>query len=378
MSKATQKLQMVLFLTFIALFFLLNLFLPDKDFSDRENRYLQKAPAFSFSSLFSGRFTADFETYTTDQFAFRDSWTTLKARSELAVGKKENNGVYYCLSDALPGGSALIERFEAPPEATVTTGINAINSLVERADCPVYLALIPGAAEIWKDSLPDNAPTDSQKELIDYVYERTGAVTVDMYDALSSRADEYIFYRTDHHWTSLGASYAFGALMEAMGTTPPLSRYDVKTVSDEFYGTIYSKSGFSWFSPDSMQAFVDEPPDLTVTNYPQGTPVASTLYDEDALAVKDKYTFFLGGNTPLLRIETGHDDAPSLLIVRDSFADSLAPFLLENFSEIHLLDLRYYRTSLAAYLEENDIDNVLICYSVFNFCTDTNLFLLGR
>jgi hypothetical protein len=95
------------------------------------------------------------------------------------------------------------------------------------------------------------------------------------------------------------------------------------------------------------------------------------------LETKDKYRFFLGGNTPRIVIETGRSDLPRLMIIRDSYSDSLAPFLLDSFSEIHLIDLRYYRESIRSYVENNAIDEVLVLYSVDNFCTDTNFMLMG-
>ena len=103
----------------------------------------------------------------------------------------------------------------------------------------------------------------------------------------------------------------------------------------------------------------------------------SPLYDTSKLEGWAKYSFFLGGNTPRLVVNTGKTDKPTLLILRDSFCDSLLPFLLEDYGEIHLLDLRYYRSSVAAYIAENGIDSVLILYSVPNFCTDTNLPLMA-
>jgi hypothetical protein len=102
------------------------------------------------------------------------------------------------------------------------------------------------------------------------------------------------------------------------------------------------------------------------------------LYDESFLDKKDKYSMFMGGNTPLLEIDTGKSGAPSLLVIRDSYMDSLTPFLLDNFSKISILDLRYYKQSLASYISENSPDMVLVCYSVYNFMTDTNIFLAAR
>ena len=258
--------------------------------------------------------------------------------------------------------------------------VTPLLALVANTDADVYFALIPGKSDIWAHMLPQDAPRDSEKAAIDYCYSLSDAVNVDIYGALEAHSGEYIYYRTDHHWTTLGAYYGFSALAESMGLDcPDISEYGGReTVSKEFYGTSWSSSGFSWVEPDSMEIFVTEPEGLEITNYPQGSPVEGQLYDWSRLEVKDKYSFFYGGNTPLLEIETGVEGAPSLLILRDSYMDSLSPFLLESYSSIHILDLRYYRASLSDYIAQNGFDDVLVCYSIDNFSTDSNIFLLGR
>lgn len=373
MNKKALWAEALIFLAFIGAFFILNLVLPDRQFSEQENRYLQMRPEFSFKSLFSGDYTSKFETYTTDQFTFRDEWITLKAASELALGKQENNDVHLCEN------GTLIEGFKRPENSVLDSNMSALNSLVGNTDAKVYFALIPDKSDLYASLLPKNAPNDSEKEVIDYCYGQSNATNVDMYSALSAHKDEYIFYRTDHHWTSLGAYYGLSALAESMGLPcPALDSYtDRHVVSEEFYGTTWSSSGFSWVDPDTMETFVNAPEGLKVTSYPQGSPVEGKLYDFSFLEKKDKYSMFMGGNCPMHVIETGNEDKPSLLILRDSYTDSLIPFLLDDFSEIHVLDLRYYRASLKAYIEQNDFDNVLVCYSVSNFCSDSNIFLLG-
>lgn len=373
MNKKALWAEALIFLAFIGAFFILNLVLPDRQFSEQENRYLQMRPEFSFKSLFSGDYTSKFETYTTDQFTFRDEWITLKAASELALGKQENNDVHLCEN------GTLIEGFKRPEDSVLDSNMSALNTLVENTDADVYFALIPDKSDLYASLLPKNAPNDSEKEVIDYCYGQSNATNVDMYSALSAHTDEYIFYRTDHHWTSLGAYYGLSALAESMGLPcPALDSYtDRHVVSEEFYGTTWSSSGFSWVDPDTMEIFVNSPEGLKVTSYPQGSPVEGKLYDFSFLEKKDKYSMFMGGNCPMHVIETGNEDKPSLLILRDSYTDSLIPFLLDDFSEIHVLDLRYYRASLKAYIEQNDFDNVLVCYSVSNFCSDSNIFLLG-
>ena len=371
MKKNAHLAEALAFLVFIGLFFVLNLVLPDKDFSQQENRMLQTAPKFTFSGLFEGKFTTAFEDYVTDQFALRDRWTALKARSELTSGKTENNGIYLCENETL------IEPYTAPIKGDLDFSLDAVNSLTETAGVPVYFALIPSPCEIWAEKLPTGAPNDSQKETIDFAYRYVNANTVDMYSALAAHASEPIYYRTDHHWTTLGAYYGYTALADAMGLAPiPLSDYKETVVTDSFYGTSFSSSGFSWVAPDSISRYVEQG-NAVITNYPKGDPETGTLYDESYLAVKDKYSYFYGGNTPLLTIETENTDAPSLLILRDSYMDSLSPYLMAHFSKIHILDLRYYRTSLHDYIVNNDIDNVLVCYNVKNFTTDGNIFLMG-
>lgn len=373
MNKKALWAEALIFLAFIGAFFILNLVLPDRQFSEQENRYLQMRPEFSFKSLFSGDYTSKFETYTTDQFTFRDEWITLKAASELALGKQENNDVHLCEN------GTLIEGFKRPENSVLDSNMSALNTLVGNTDAKVYFALIPDKSDLYSSLLPKNAPNDREKEVIDYCYGQSNATNVDMYSALSAHKDEYIFYRTDHHWTSLGAYYGLSALAESMGLPcPALDSYtDRHVVSEKFYGTTWSSSGFSWVDPDTMETFVNAPEGLKVTSYPQGSPVEGKLYDFSFLEKKDKYSMFMGGNCPMHVIETGNEDKPSLLILRDSYTDSLIPFLLDDFSEIHVLDLRYYRASLKAYIEQNDFDNVLVCYSVSNFCSDSNIFLLG-
>lgn len=374
MSKKALWAEALIFLAFIGVFFILNLVLPDRQFSEQENRYLQMKPEFSFKSLFSGDYTSKFETYTTDQFTLRDEWITLKAASELALGKQENNDVHLCEN------GTLIEGYERPESSALDANMSALNALVENTDAQVYFALIPDKSDLYASLLPKNAPNDSEKEVIDYCYAQSNATNVDMYSALGAHTDEYIFYRTDHHWTSLGAYYGFSALAESMGFDyPAIDSYaDRHVISEEFYGTTWSSSGFSWVGPDTMEIFVNEPEGLKVTSYPEGSPVEGKLYDFSFLEKKDKYSTFMGGNCPLHEIVTGTEGKPSLLIIRDSYTDSLLPLLLDDFSEIHVLDLRYYRASLKSYIEQNDFDSVLVCYSVSNFSTDSNIFLLSR
>ena len=361
-----------LFCAFIGGVFLVSLLLPKKEFSPLENRYLQKAPELSLETVTDGTFMTDAEKYVSDHMVGRDFWVALKAWSERLSGKQENNGVYFAADDTL------INRVDTPDSADLDKRMGYVDALVGNVSVPVYFGLIPTAASIWGDKLPEGAPTADEKAIIDGLYFNTGANTVDLHGALDAHKGEAIYYRTDHHWTSLGAFYGANVLLESMGLEPlELDDYAKTTVSDQFYGTIFSSSGVRWVQPDQIDTYI--PGDgVKVTSYFTGEPEEGSLYVNSFLDKKDQYSYFLGGNQPLCVIETEHSDAPKVLVIRDSYSDSLAPFLTERFSQVHLFDLRYNLTSIQSYVEEHDIDSVVVLYSFSNFATDPNLSLLGR
>ena len=363
----------VLFCLFIGGIFLGSMILPDKTFSPVENRNLAQAPNVSWENITSGKFMEDTEDYVNDQIIGRDFWVALKAWSERLSGKQENNGVYFAKEDTL------ISRVDTPEQELLDENIGYVNALVDNVDVPVYFGIIPSAAEIWADRLPAGAPTADEQAIIDRLYNAVQTHTVDLSSVLAAHHGEELYYRTDHHWTSLGAYYGYAALMDAMGLeAAPLDESQKVTVSEDFYGTLYSSSGVRWLPPDHIDRYISDE-GVTVTAYPDGTPHPGSLYVNSFLSEKDKYSSFLGGNKPLCVIETGHTGAPKVLVIRDSYADSLAPFLTQSFSEIHLFDPRYNLTSVKDYVEQNEIDSVVVLYSISNFtATGSNLFVLSR
>ena len=377
MSKKYAVFITCLFLAFLGIFAAANAVTPDKDFSPMENRALAQMPELSGDALLSGSFMEDFESYVTDQFVLRDQWIALKAGAEYASGKKENNGVYIC------DEHTLIARFDPPAndraKKRIDDNFGYVEKLAGLTDVPVYFSLIPGKVSVWADLLPEGAPNDDEGQYIARGAALQGPKWLDAATTLNAHKDEYIFYRTDHHWTTLGAYYAYAALAEGMGLEPmPLSSFDRQVVSQEFFGTTFSSSGVRWLEPDTMEFFVPQEA-ATVTNYFDGTPTEGQLYDLTKLEEKDKYSAFLGGNKPLTVVKSNvaPADAPKLMLIRDSYADSMAPFLCYHFSEIHLVDPRYYKTSMAQYVKDNAIDQVLVMYAVNNFVKDGNLFVLG-
>lgn len=365
MKKAMQLTTAILFCLFIAGFGVLHLVQPDRDFSPTENRTLSQLPEFSWNALVDGSFTADLEEYLSDQFPLRDDWMGMKARYEYLLGKREFHNVFLC-------GDTLISKITDTSRAE--QNLAHIEKLLDKTDKPVYLGLIPTAAEIWSEKLPTGAPVFDQRAYLEQAKE-VGAIWVDMLGVLDAHSDEQIFYRTDHHWTSLGAYYGYTALLEATGVeVPPLG--EGKTVSDSFLGTLYSTSGIHWLTPDTIEYYVFDD-GVTVENGLNGA--IGGLYVESKLEEKDKYSSFLGGNNPLYIIRNPNATTDKkILVVRDSYTDSMAPFLSQTYSEVHLVDLRYYRTSVAMYAEMAEVDEIFLCYSVENFVKDADAVFIGK
>ena len=382
MSKKYSVFITVLFCLFIFGFGIAQFAVPDKEFSEQENRYLAQMPKLELGdpslglkksgNLFNGKFMEEFEDYIIDQFPLRDGWIRLKARCETLLGKQENNGVYLGTD-----GDTLFAQITLPTQEDLAQRVGYVNKLGDNLSVPVYFSLIPDKSYVWADRLPDNAPLVDDGSMLDgaraLCSERV--TWIDLREVLTG---EDVFYRTDHHWSTMGAYKGYVGLASAMTGSVTVLDSQPTLVSDSFYGTTYSSSGAGWVTPDEMYIWVPETDNITVTTYLSAAPQEGQLYVEEKLSVKDKYSMFLGGNQPLCVIQNSDNAGKGkLLVIRDSYSDSLAPFLALDCEEVHLFDLRYNRTSLRQYVEQNGIDRVLVLYSAANFTTDTNLFLLG-
>ena len=350
---------------------------PSRDFSEQENRYLSQFKVPTLATIRSGEFREDFEDYVTDQFPLRDQWVQLKALSERALGKQENNGVYFGTD-----GQTLFAHFTIISRDELAQRVGFVNKLAGNVDVPVYFSLVPDKTFVLSDLLPANAPNVDDGSTIEQAMElcKGNVNFIDLRDSLLPQGIYDRFYRTDHHWTTHGAHWACIALVEGMEQYIPQFDFPDILRSDTFYGTTYSASGAGWVRPDSIYTMIPEggtKGHVTVTRYPEGEPIEGGLYYPEKLEVKDKYAYFLGGNQPLCVIKNPDAVGGKLLVIRDSYSDSLAPFLAEEFQEIHLFDLRYNNLSLKQYVADNEIDQVLVLYSANNFNTDKNLFKLG-
>lgn len=362
--KKTNKITTFTFVGFIAVFFLLLIVMPKSEFSEMENRNLAQMPKFTFERLFNGKFTSEFEEYVTDQFAFRDTWVGMKYFFEKALLKTENNGIYFGKD------GYLMTKFVRPDESRLNINYGAVEKLSDSLDIPVKFSLIPMSSYVHADKLPHNANPYNQQVLLDRAAQMDEYF--DLSQTLLAHKDEYIYYRTDHHWTSDGAYYAYEKICEEYGLAP-VERTLRKEYAD-FYGTLYSNAGARAVESDTVATFML--PQLEVTDE---NGQKREVYDESFADKKDKYSVFFGGNPPLVVLDnTEIEDGEKLLLVKDSYSNSLAPYLTHNFDEVHMWDLRANKTSLSQYIAENGITQVLVLYSTENFASDTNIMFMSK
>lgn len=338
----------------------------DRTFSETENRLLARKPEFSQEELWSGAYTAAMENYLTDQFVSRDKWIAVKTMTDIVLQRKELNGVYlgrdgYLIEQHLP---------KEYPQELIEERLVLLEKLVEKWDARVML--VPTADNILADKLPDDAPYFDQRAFLEKVEETAGAEHyVDVYTALKAHMGEEIYYRTDHHWTSLGAFYGYRAWAEAAGKEPyPYRAEEMETVAEDFLGTLHSRVNVGW-RRDSICYFPETEEVPVEVTYDRKTK-ADSLYEFSYLKTKNQYGFFLDDNHALVEIEMQNGKEDMLFVIKDSYANCLIPLLTPHYGRICVLDLRYYNGRLTELLEnygEEDME-VLILYNCVHFLED--------
>lgn len=363
-----------MFLILLFLICLLNIVWPSREFSEKENRMLEQKPELTLSGIESGRFMEQYESYQSDQIAGRDLWVQLKTRVDLLMGKRESNGVYKGKS------KYLMEDIKTPNQEQMEHNLASMCSFQEAyPDIPMYMMLVPNAANVLSDKLPSFAVTrDQDEDFAEIQKALKGHLTwVDVSSAMKDHKSENIYYHTDHHWTSLGAKYGYEALAEALQLdTSKEVELKPYAVSDSFNGTLSATSGYETGYEEPMYVYLPKEegtgPEVVVS-YVEEQEKKATLYDTSKLKEKDKYAMFLGGNSGLIDIRTTADSTDRLLIVKDSYANSLVPFLTPYYREIFMVDPRYYYGDIHEIMENNKITSVLFLYNGNTFVEDNSI-----
>lgn len=351
----------------ILAFTLADLVNEEHKYSEAENRLLTQKPAFSKEAFLSGEYSEEYESYLNDQFVSRNFWIRLKTRMDMMLQKKLINGVYLAEDDYL------IEQHTAEdfPEKNVTKRISQLQELV-KAFPATEVMLVPTADNILTDKLPDFAPYYDDTLLIDQVTEAIGEEhMINVYDILKEHADEEIYYRTDHHWTSLGASYAYKVWAQGRVEYPMWYRGDnMITVTEDFQGTLQSKLNLE-VEGEAIRIFPQ-----TLVNPVQivydFTEESDSLYEESHLNTKNKYDYFIDGNHGFVEITTENENGRELFVIKDSYANTFIPLIANHYSKVYVLDLRYFNTSLFPFMESYDKGDmeVLVLYNCAHFVSD--------
>ena len=373
-KKQIQAVCAFLFLGVLILSCGVNLMHKDRQMSEKEMRMLAQKPEISLSGIASGRFMEQYEEYVSDQFAGRDTWVRIKTFADSVAGRTEECGVFKGKDHYL------LEDIAKPDEEQLKVNLDAMKKFQETyKDIPMYMMLVPNAANIESDKLPYCAVTEDQDKQFQKIKASLGTAFqwVNVEDTLKKHRAEEIYYHTDHHWTTLGAYYGYQALAAAMkldtSKAPAMKSY---AVTNSFNGTLSATSGYETdynepiyiYAPDDLKTA----PQVVVNNVNEKKKTA-TLYDTSKLKEKDKYALFLGGNYPVLDIRTTADTTDRLLLVKDSYANSVIPFLTAYYREIIVVDPRYYYDDIREVMKKNKITSVLFLYNGNTFVQDNSI-----
>ena len=354
----------VLFMCSITLMALWTFFGQSKTYSENEKRILAEFPPFTWESIASGEFQDGLETYVSDHISGRDFFVGLSAYFDKLMGKNALKDIYFAKD------GYLINAPKTDADTSFRKNMNNISAFTAKSGIPSTLMIVPSAGYIMKDKLPLNHKSYRDDELFKTASDLTQNIRffdtrVIIYD--SYKAGDDVYYHTDHHLTSLGSYTLYGEYCNLMGIDyPDRDDYTVETVSG-FYGTTYSGSGYFMEKSDALEIW-DLGLDVKVT-FEDGK-TADTMFFKDHLKNMDMYPVYLDGNHSYVRIENPKAKGGNLLIIRDSYAQNMAPFLAYNYKNIHMLDMRYYRGSMKEFLEDKDIDEILYLYGIDTLITD--------
>lgn len=348
---------------------LADLLTPAKSFSDFENRYLKQRPSPTLKTIFDGSFSQNYESYLNDQFLFRNGWITLKSYSESALLKVENNGIVY------GKGGQLFEKYRSFSQSQLDKNLAHLRSFLEGRPQAV-LAVVPSAYEIYPEKLPLGLNQVDQLTQIAKINQALSdvALPLDLPAVLTAAKDQELYYRTDHHWTTDGAYLAYTAYCAARNLTP-VDRADLPLHRvPDFYGTYFNKCKNTSIRPDTLTWY-----DVSLASVTVDGQEKDKYLNCAALETRDKYSAFLWGNNGVTVLKSRETANPSrLLVIKDSFANCLAPFLTANYDEVWVVDLRSLPTGMTALMEETAFDDILILYNFENLAADTNFYRINR
>ena len=362
------------FIVLLAVTFIINIFTPDKGFSEEENRVLQEKPEFSLSNYMEGRYESKLETYVNDQFLLRNAFIKIKATADVTAGKLESNGVYRCKDNYL------MEELTVPSDKLLENTLSSLKQFKRQyKKLDAFFLLAPNAGNILEEKLPNFTKLNDQDQSMDKFFKeikRYGYTPIDVRDTFATHTeDTQIYYRTDHHWTTDGAYLAYKQEVKKMKLTDEVT-YKPYVVKNDFRGTLASKSGFVNGVNDAIKIYMpykDKDYNNSVIYYADTKTKTTEFYQLDNLDTKDAYTVFGGSNHPMYTIKTPTKSSKRLLLVKDSYANSFIPFLAQSYREIVVVDPRYFFDNIDDIIKAEEITEVMFLYNANTFFNDNSL-----
>lgn len=353
------------FLGFVLIFAILLCVLPKESYSENEKRYLAEAPAFSMEAVADGSYFSQWETYISDHFPFRDAFVGVNAYYALLTGRNGVSGVYKATDGYLITAPGALDTQRCARNAKLLSDFARDNGLT------ASLLLVPTAGYTLERYLPNNHAPYYDDEIFRVAEDAFGDRLIDLRPVFSENADTQLYYKTDHHLTAAGSYLMYQTFCKESGLAYTTD-FSEKEVLDGFYGTAYSKSGLWFEKPDTLEIWHPTAPsefEVTVDDITKAQSYSSLYFYEHAEDA-DKYPVYLDGNHALVTIRNkSNPNGKKLLILKDSYAHCFATYLCENYEEIYMIDLRYYRLSVSEFVQDNGITELLYLYGAENFAS---------
>lgn len=375
---------LILFFVFMFAFMILDGLWPKRARSELERRELAQFPAFSWKALFDNEWTANYAEYTKDQVVFRDGWIKLQSRSEsLLFQKKEIGGALVGSENEL-----FTKLFALRPDdkKRLANNTQILQNFIARHPGNVTVLLAPSASLIYEERLPAHVPMVEEERYLNEFFSALGPENcLDLRQAFTANKDQKLYYDTDHHWTTEGGAYiAYQEFCKRQGLAPmQVNKGDYVEIPG-FYGTTYAKCVLWNQVPDTLR-YLNLPNRMTLWNSdglgnltPAADPDAQDptvgLYDLSKADTADKYALFLYGNNGYSTIEGSGEG--KLLVIKDSYANCLVPYLTENYAQIGVIDPRNYNLPIDALMEKEGYDEVLFVFNFQSFVENSKLTFL--
>jgi hypothetical protein len=404
------NIKMIAFAAIMVIFCLIGLaFFARPERSENEKRDLTEFPKFTLESFLSGEYTNQIALWYSDTYPLREPMIEANGAIESLYGIREEQVIGGGNADNIPtdkpsdiifnptddGKGESVEGmylngntayqlyfFNQQNSDSYVSLINEFASQVEGKAkvydliAPLHYQIALSAETVKKYNASDCG------EAIDYMYSNLsdGVITVNALPELISHNDEYLYFRTDHHWTARGAYYAYVAFCEAKGITPTSLDDYQRLQFDGFLGTLYANA--------NQPATMKNDPDYVEAFVPNGIN-EETVYDSDgnvlgefAVVYKgadkydagNKYLTFIAGDQPLIEIHNPKiSDGSSIVVVKESYGNAFVPFLVDSYEYVYVIDYRAWSGSLADFVTEKSIDDVLFLNVVSNTSTGERL-----